>query len=135
MNKTLLNFGLLVLRVSAGVSMISLHGFSKIQNPSGIIKTLEAKKFIFPHVLGYLSIGAEAILPIFIIVGLFTRLSSLFITINMFVAAFVFHLAINGDPAKVWEKAYLYMVIFFFLSLAGSGDFALEKVLKIKRRW
>jgi len=54
---------------------------------------------------------------------------------GFFVAAFVFHLAINGDPAKVWEKAFLYMVIFFFLSLAGSGDFALEKVLKIKRKW
>jgi putative oxidoreductase len=123
------NIGLLFLRIFVGGTMLLAHGVSKLLDPERFIEVIRSNGFPFPHIMGYFSISAETIFPLFVILGIFTRISALIAAINMFVAVFVFHLTIKGDPFVNLEKAFIYMIIFIFIVIAGAGDWTLKRFL------
>lgn len=125
---TLSNLGLFLLRVSVSGIMIFVHGLPKMLNPAQFVEALASKGFPAPAVLGYMSISAETLFPLFIILGLYTRISALIAAGNMFVAAFVSHMIMSGDPFSKWEKALLYMIVFLFIAIAGSGEWAVGRM-------
>lgn len=125
---TLYNLGLLLLRVSVSGIMILVHGLPKLANPAQFIDALASKGFPAPAVLGYMSISAETLFPLLIILGLYTRVSALITAGNMFVAAFVSHMIMSGDPFSLWEKALLYLIVFLFIAIAGSGNWTVGRV-------
>ena len=134
MDRYIQNIGFLFLRIFAGGTMLVAHGASKLLDPKPFIEALTSNGFPLPNIMAYLSISAEAIFPVFIILGVFTRVSALIVAINMFVAAFVFHLNIKGDPFANLEKAFLYMIAFTFIAIAGSGDWTLKRYFDKSRR-
>jgi len=139
MNRAFENLGLLFLRVFVSGTMIVFHGWSALSKPGEFAKFLEMKGLFLPyvltaHVLSYMAIAAETVFPFMIIIGLFTRFSALVASINMFVALFVYHIIINGDPINIWEKAFIYMGVFVFLTIAGGGNFTLDNVLAVRKR-
>ncbi|HLE24453.1 MAG TPA: DoxX family protein [Thermodesulfobacteriota bacterium] len=134
MERNIQNIGLLFIRILAGGTMLVAHGVSKLFDPKPFIEALSSNGFPLPNILAYLSISAEAVFPLFIILGVFTRISALIAAINMFVAAFVFHLNIKGDPFANFEKAFLYMIVFIFIAIAGGGDWTLKSYFDRSRR-
>ncbi len=122
------NIGLLVLRVSVSAIMIIVHGLPKLLNPSPFIQHIAKEGIAMPLVSGYLAISAETVFPLLIIAGLFTRISAFIAAVNMFIAAFVLHIMINGDPFAKWEKALLYMIIFAALAITGPGEWNVKKL-------
>ncbi len=133
MNSYIQNIGFLFLRIFVGGTMLLAHGISKLLDPKPFIEAIGSNGFPYPHIMAYFSISAETIFPLFIILGIFTRISALIAAINMFVAAFVFHLTIKGDPFANFEKALLYLIIFIFIAIAGGGDWTLKRLLSSKR--
>ena len=127
------NIGFLFLRIFVGGTMLLAHRVPKLLDPKPFIAALSSNGFPLPNIMAYLSISAEAIFPVFIILGVFTRVSALIIAINMFVAAFVFHLNIKGDPFVNFEKAFLYMLAFIFIAIAGGGDWTLKRFFDKKQ--
>jgi putative oxidoreductase len=127
--KNLNDIGLLVLRVSAGLAMLVAHGIDKIMKPEGFIGVLAENGFPLPKLSAYLSISAETIFPLMIILGLFTRVASAVAAFNMLVAGIVFHLIIKGDPFGNYEKAILYFIIFTALVITGSGKYSVNKLI------
>src|SRR3972149_3732331 len=103
MDNYIQRIGLLFLRIFVGGTMLLAHGVPKLLDPKPFIEALSSNGFPLPNIMAYLSISAEAIFPVFIILGVFTRVSALIIAINMFVAAFVFHLNIKGDPFENFD--------------------------------
>ena len=90
------DIGLLVLRVFAGLFMAFGQGFGKFQ------KFFSGDEIKFLDFLGigmsasmFLAMSAEFFFALFIVLGLFTRFSSIFLIVTMFVAAFIAH---GGDP-------------------------------------
>ncbi len=130
MMNNLNDIGLLVLRVSAGLGMLIAHGIPKIMKPEGFIDLLTKMGFPLPKVSAYLAISTETIIPVMIVLGLLTRISSAIAAVNMFVAGIVFHLVMKGDPFSNYEKAMLYFVIFLTLAITGSGKYTVEKLFK-----
>jgi putative oxidoreductase len=128
MNNYIKNTGFLFLRIFVGGTMLLAHGASKLLHPERFIEALRSNGFPFPHILAYFSIAAETIFPLLIILGLFTRVSALIAAINMFVALFVFHLTIKGDPFANFEKAFLYLIVFIFIAIAGGGGWTLKRL-------
>ena len=116
--------GLLVLRVGMSALML-FHGIPKLMNlfqgdmsfgdPLGIGSTLS---FI-------LTVLAEAICPILIILGLRTRLAAIPVIITMAVAAFIVH---GNDPFSNMEKALLYLVGFTAIALMGGGKYTIKQL-------
>jgi len=134
MDRYIQNIGFLFLRIFVGGTLLLAHGVPKLLDPKPFIEALTSNGFPLPNIMAYLSISAEAIFPVFIILGVFTRVSALIVAINMFVAAFVFHLNIKGDPFANLEKAFLYMIVFTFIAIAGSGDWTLKRYFDKSRR-
>ena len=133
MDRYIQNIGFLFLRIFVGGTLLLAHGVPKLLDSKRFIEVLSSNGFPLPNVMAYLSISAEAIFPVFIILGVFIRVSALIVAINMFVALFVFHLTIKGDPFANLEKAFLYMIVFTFIAMAGGGDWTLKRFFDKKQ--
>ncbi|APY12236.1 DoxX family protein [Seonamhaeicola sp. S2-3] len=117
------NLALLILRLGAGGLMLT-HGIPKIS------KLFESPiKFADPIGIGetpslILTLIAEVIAPVLVIIGFKTKIASIPVIITMIVAAFVVHL---NDPIGTKEKAILYLMCYLVLFLTGPGKFAIDK--------
>ncbi|MFV0522560.1 MAG: DoxX family protein [Mangrovibacterium sp.] len=116
---------LLILRVVVSGSMLT-HGIPKFLN-------LIQGKFQFPDPFGMgselsliLVVGAEFFCSILVLLGILTRWASLPILFTMFIAVFFIH---NNDPFQAKELAMLYLLLFGTISVFGSGNYALGKLL------
>ena len=123
MKKVSIDLGLLLMRVSFSVGMMT-HGYGKFlkliqgnfefSDPIGIGSTLSL----------ILTVIAEFIAPILIILGWKTRIASLFPSITMIVAFFIVH---DGDPFSRREKAFVYLIAFLTLYFTGPGKYSIDK--------
>lgn len=128
MNGFLTNIGLLIFRVSIGLFMLFGHGLGKLQR----ILSGNEVKFLDPFGIGatsslYLATIAEFFASILIIIGLFTRISSISLIITMSVAAFIAH---SDDPFSRQEKALMYLVSYLLLFFTGPGKYSFHSVMK-----
>ena len=123
------SLGLLLLRVGVGLMMLT-HGYPKF------LKLIEGNfQFGDPIGLGVevsltLAVLAEFVCSILLILGLFSRFALVPLLVTMAVALFVVHIS---DPFGTQEKAAMYLLIFFFLFIAGPGKYSLDKKLFGKR--
>ena len=124
-NAALLNLWLLVLRISVGATMLS-HGWPKL------MKLLAGNyQFADPIGLGLgLSLGltvfAEAICSILIILGFGTRLATIPLIVTMIVATLISH---ASDPFAKKELAVIYLLIYITLAIIGAGTFSIDALL------
>ncbi|RYE17255.1 MAG: DoxX family protein [Sphingobacteriaceae bacterium] len=123
------DFGLLVLRVGAGILIIT-HGLPKLAGgPTawsriGASMGLLGIKFV-PVLWGFLAAAAEGIGGLLIVLGLFFRPAAFLALFTMVVAAYK-HLS-TGDGLKGAEMAILYGIIFFSLFILGPGSYSVDK--------
>lgn len=123
------DIGLLILRLSVGVMML-LHGISKLFNGLGGIQSILASNNM-PEFLSYGVLIGEVVAPIFIIVGLRTRLSAAVMAFNCFFAWFLVH---RGELFSIGAQggwAVELLGLFFFSSLTlmftGGGKYSASK--------
>ncbi|WP_347921938.1 DoxX family protein [Pontimicrobium sp. SW4] len=123
LKKNFTDLALAILRIGASALMLT-HGIPKVKN-------LFADTIEFPDPLGVgaptsltLAIIGEVIAPIFIIIGLRTKLATLFPIGVMLVAFFFVHL---NDPIERQEKALLYLVVFITIFFAGPGKYSFDR--------
>lgn len=119
-------FGLLLLRVWLGVSILVLHGWGKLQkvvngdfsfgNPIGIGAT--------PTLI--LAVTVEVVCSILLILGLLTRFSALMLASTMAVAWAIAHQMKLSGPGN-GELAFIYLGGFLTLLFCGGGKYGIEK--------
>jgi len=124
------DIGLLVLRIFAGAFMAFGHGLGKFN------KFFSGDEIKFLDFLGigmkaslFLAMSAEFFFALFIVAGLFTRFSSIFLIVTMFVAAFIAH---GGDPFGKMEMSLLYLTIFTTLFFTGGGKYSISNLFSGK---
>ena len=118
------DLGLLLLRATAGGSMLWLHGKGKMME----FATVSEK---FPAVIGNpkislgLTIFAEVFCAGLLVLGLFGRFAALALSITMGVAFFITHkMALTGEHSG--ETAFLFLIAYAALFLTGPGKFSLD---------
>jgi len=116
------NFAMLVLRVGVGVLVFS-HGYDKLIH-------FNSMKFHFLNFMGIgstlsltLDIFAEFFCSIFLILGLFTRLSVIPIIIAMSVALFKAH---HGAMFGAGERAAMYLIASIAILFCGPGRISID---------
>ncbi|MCH8233680.1 MAG: DoxX family protein [Bacteroidetes bacterium] len=125
------NIGLMLLRIFAGLSISLAHGINKIPVSDGFIGATRELGFPFPAGFAWAAGISEFGCGLLLAAGLVTRPSAFFLSATMFVAAFVRH---ADDPFGTKEKALLYLSIFVFFLLSGSGKFGTDHLLRNKKR-
>ncbi|MEI9960626.1 MAG: DoxX family protein [Limisphaerales bacterium] len=117
-----------MLRVWIGLTMLLLHGFGKLKGFTDI-----APGFPDPLGIGHtaslaLAVSAEALASVLLVLGLVTRLGALMLVVNMSVAFFMAHHGkLAGDHNG--EMAFVYLMGYVVLLLAGGGSFSADKAL------
>lgn len=120
------HLSILLLRLSIGCMMLFAHGIPKIQNYASY-----SQGFPDPIGLGVelsliIAIFTEVVLSIFLIMGLFTRFSTLGLALTMLVAIFGVHLS---DPWNKIEFALLYLVPYVAIFVSGAGRYSMDSIL------
>ena len=117
---------LLILRIGVALLMLT-HGIPKLQMLFG------GGEIQFPGVMGMspslalgLTVFAEVICSILLLIGLGTRLASIPLIFTMIVAVFVIH---ASDPLAGKEMGLLYLLLYIPLLFLGGGKFSLDRVL------
>lgn len=124
-NATYANLGLLFLRLALGGSFIYNHGFKKIADPSRWAKLGENMHIVHlniaPSFWGFMAAFAEFFGAAFLILGLFTRVSS-------FMLAFTMFIAFMSSSAKGDFNAYPFemMIVFIAILIIGPGKFSID---------
>lgn len=122
---------LLIVRLFIGFAMLS-HGFPKLQ------MLLEGGNIQFFDFLGLgpkislgLTVFAEFVCSIFLILGLFTRIAVSFLIFTMIIAGFVVH---GSDVFEKREMSLLYLSIYMLILALGAGQFSVDYMIENRRR-
>lgn len=126
---------LLIVRLLVGFAMLS-HGFPKLQ------MLMSGEEIQFFNFLGlgaktslFLTVFAEFVCSIFLILGLFTRWAAFFLLFTMLIAVLVVH-APDGFDKK--EMGMLYASIYMIYLALGPGKYSIDTMInrgKRKSEW
>lgn len=121
------DLGLLLLRLTAGGTMLLAHGIPKLMK----YETL-SQKFSDPLGVGnftsyLLIVFAEVVMAAFIMMGLYVRMAVLPLLFGMAIAFFIVH---GDDPWQRKELAFLYMGMFTTLFCTGGGNYTVNRFFK-----
>lgn len=121
------DLGLLLLRVSTGLSLAFAHGLGKLPPPERFLAGVEEMGFPLQVLFGWAAALAEFAGGILLALGLLTRPAALFVGITMAVAAFIRQ---AGSPFGERELALLYGTAAVMLLLTGAGRYSIDRPLR-----
>lgn len=123
------DLGKLILRFTIGFLML-FHGYDKLTNGIDGIKFLVTRDGL-PEFLAYGVYVSEVVVPILIIIGLFTRISSIIYAATMLFAIYLAHaqdvFAISEKGAWAIELQALFMLGALALTFLGAGKYSIDK--------
>ena len=122
------DIGKLILRFSIAALML-FHGFSKLFNGIDGIKFLVTNAGL-PEFIAYGVYMGEVVFPILIILGLFTRISSLFFALTMVFAIFLAHsselFVLEETGGLLIELPLIYLLTSISIMFIGAGKYSLD---------
>lgn len=137
--KTSVNISLLLIRFTIGL-ILFLHGLQKVFGlfgGSGLKNwnTYLKKSFNLPEFVGYTSAFTEMIFGFFLIIGLFTRVSSIIMIVFMLFATFMVHWK-NGFfiTKNGYEYCLLIIVCLTALTIMGGGEYSVDSKFIFKNK-
>jgi len=119
------DFGLLLLRVSAGGGMFWLHGWPKLMRFGERMDSFADPFGIGPAASLVLIVLAEVLCSALVILGLWTRAALIPLLIAMGVVVFMID---AGEPLKERELALFYLLSFTALLFTGSGRYSIDRI-------
>ncbi|RKE81071.1 MULTISPECIES: DoxX family protein [unclassified Chryseobacterium] len=122
---------LLAVRVFVGFAMLS-HGFPKLQMllTGGKIEFFDFMG-LGPQVSLILTVFAEFVCSILLILGLFTRVALGFLIFTMIIAGFVVH---GADPFEKREMSLIYLSVYLLLMVIGAGKVSVDHMIERRKR-
>lgn len=123
MKNKLLDLGLLYLRIALGLGLM-WHGYGKLmRGVDQFAVGVGEMGFPVPLLFAWAAVASELIGGLFLILGLWPRVSAIFPAITMGTAFFVRH---ELDEFSVKEKALAYLIVLVFFVITGPGKYAVH---------
>ena len=116
-NTTKVSLLLLAVRIIFGILLMN-HGIQKWSN-------FQEMSAVFPDPLG-IGITGIVCLAVGVIIGFLYRLAMIPMIFTMIVAFFVVH---ANDVFAVKELAFIYLVVFILMYIAGPGKFSIDHII------
>ena len=125
------DFGKLLLRLTLG-ALLWFHGFAKLMNPAQTLEYIGNRlaAMDLPAYVAYGVFVGEAIAPILIIFGIYSRVGGLLVVINMIFALVLVHtsqlLTLSKSGGWALELQGFYLMTGLALVFLGSGKIAVK---------
>ena len=118
-----INIALLLLRIVSGAFMLA-HGIGKFSKLFGDVPIAFADPIGMGETASLvLTVFAEVVCAVLLIIGFFARLAAIPLLITMLVAVFVVH---ADDDFGKQELPLLYATIYLVIALAGAGKASID---------
>ena len=117
----------LLLRVALG-GLMMFHGIYKVIHGIDNIKSMLSSSG-FTESMAYGVYLGEVVAPIFIILGLYARIASFVMAINMTMAIFLaygFSLSLSKYGGLSIESPFMFLIMSILLMLLGSGKYSVN---------
>ncbi|MFH2036159.1 MAG: DoxX family protein [Candidatus Zixiibacteriota bacterium] len=133
------DWGLLVIRLGIGLSMMTLHGYGKLTAGPEMWTKLGGQMPSFgidflPVFWGFMAMFSEFFASLLIILGLFFRPAALLLVFTMMVAA-ITHLNMPAGSERAGisgaSHALEFMIVFLGLYFTGPGKFSISSLWKM----
>lgn len=121
-----MDWAVLYLRLFTGAAML-FHNIGKMQNYNEIIDSYPSLLYIDPAAVFVIVTVAEVLLSVFIIMGLWVRMSALLMVTGILLA-----FAWGGFGAGA--LLFVWLGIYVFLVISGGGLYGFDEVLFSSRR-
>lgn len=122
----------LVARLVVG-EIFMTAGWGKLQNLDAMIENFTSWGIPFPQILTPFASGAEFVCGILLMLGLFTRISAGILGVIMIVAIkSVLWVDVDSLDTLFGFSESAYLVIFFWLAIAGAGKISIDHWLTRK---
>jgi putative oxidoreductase len=132
LKEPLTSVGLLIMRVTVGLTMAIIHGWPKLANFSERAETFrDPLNLGSTHLSLGLATGAEFFCSLLLVVGLFSRAAAIPLLFTMFVIVFI--VQAGNDMSGSRELALLFGFCYLTLIFTGPGRFSLDHLL-MKRK-
>ena len=115
---------LLAFRLMFGI-LLMIHGFQKVYNYTELVETFPDPFTIGNQASLLLVVIAELLCPLAFIFGFLYRLCLLPMIATMAVAFFYIH----GLSLAEGELAFLYLLLFIMMYIAGAGKFSIDAMI------
>lgn len=123
------NIALLIFRIGIGLSLINTHGLPKLMDIQGAIEHIPDPFGMGGTISVIVAITANIVCASFLVLGLFTRFSALFIMGLTLTGLFMVHWA---DPWKVKDVPYMYSLANALIIMLGAGKYSMDNYLHTK---
>ncbi len=122
-DKSTSDLSLLVFRILLSLSMINTHGIKKLLDFEGTIQHIPDPMGIGGEISTIIAIVANIVAPVFIILGLGTRLATLPILSVTLMGFFIVH---GNDPWSVRDVPLMYSLAYLLILFMGAGKYSLD---------
>lgn len=120
------SIGLLIFRLFVGLAIAFGHGIGKLPPNEQFVGMVNSMGLPAAGLLAWLSGLTEFGAGILIALGLETRTAAIFLSINMAVAALIFH---SADSFQIKELSFMFLFSFLLLCFTGGGKYALDRLI------
>ncbi len=120
------NGALLVFRVLLAIQLFRVHGMKKFRIENGQKEQVPNPLNLPEKLNNFVAAFSDTVVPVFIVVGLGTRLAILPTIGVTAVGYFVVH---RKDALEVRDVPYMYTLCLLFLSTLGPGTFSIDHYL------
>ncbi len=117
---------MLLFRLLASVSLITIHGMKKVLNFSEEVANIPDPFGMGGYTSAVIAIIANIVAPIFIILGLGTRLAAAMVLSVTLTGFFVVHAA---DPLPIRDTPGIYSLVFLLIFFMGAGKYSIDHKL------
>ena len=114
---------LFIFRVLLSISLFNTHGLKKILDFEGTLQHIPDPFGFGSEFSAYMAVFANVICPVFVIMGLFTRVAILPIVGITLSGFFIVHAA---DPWPVRDVPLMYSLSFLLLLYLGPGKYSFD---------
>jgi len=125
------DIALLFFRVALCCELIYAHGLKKIGVGTAMAEVVPNPLGLPDAINQAFATGANLVMPIFIILGLFTRIATLPILAVTLTGYFVLHF---NDPIQVKDVPFIYSLCFLLVTCTGAGRYSLDHYLSDQGR-
>ncbi len=126
LDNTLCNWGLLILRVTAGLLLAFGHGWGKLTNFSSYSVEFADPFGVGPTISLALTVFAEFFCAIAVALGIFARIATLPLIILFLTIMLIIH---GDDPWAKQEFGLLYLIPFLVILFTGPGKYSLDNMI------